>query len=360
MSEDYQNWQVSGTPTHVNPGTSTAYFTFPVTLLDSGGQGTTNFTNDEALIIGLVNGISGFSGFSGYSGYSGLGLSGYSGESGYSGFSGFSGYSGFSGINGATGASGLSGFSGFSGATGATGTSGFSGFSGATGATGASGVSGFSGINGATGATGTSGFSGFSGFSGATGTSGFSGRSGFSGTNGTNGATGTSGFSGFSGRSGFSGATGPAGPSTTINAVNSTAATNFFIVGVAATGSNQTATGSSTNQVFFTPSTGVLTAVSMTASSDERDKTNWVQVEPNFIEKLADVKNGVFTRISTNHKEVGVSAQSLISALKEAVVSDNDGKLAVNYGGAALVAVIELAKEVIKLQKEISELSKKL
>jgi hypothetical protein len=98
----------------------------------------------------------------------------------------------------------------------------------------------------------------------------------------------------------------------------------------------------------------------VTASSDERDKTNWVQVEPDFIEKLAGVKNGVFTRISTNHKEVGVSAQSLISVLEEAVVSDSNGKLSVNYGGAALVAVIELAKEVVKLQKEIAELTKKL
>ena len=98
----------------------------------------------------------------------------------------------------------------------------------------------------------------------------------------------------------------------------------------------------------------------MTASSDERDKTNWVQVEPDFIEKLAGVKNGVFTRISTNHKEVGVSAQSLISVLKEAVVSDNDGKLAVNYGGAALVAAIELSKEVKELRAEIEELKSKI
>ena len=195
------------------------------------------------------SGYSGFSGISGYSGFSGIsGYSGFSGISGYSGFSGVSGYSGFSGISGATGGSGISGYSGFSGYSGQVGTSGFSGYSG---------ISGYSGTNGSAGVSGYSGFSGFSGisgFNGATGTSGYSGFSGYSGT------TGLSGFSGFSGYSGVSGYSGLNGPSTTINATDSVTNTNYYLVAVPATGSNQTAYAFSTDGLTFNGSTKVLSS----------------------------------------------------------------------------------------------------
>ena len=217
---------------------------------------------------------------------------------------------------------GTSGYSG-SGISGYSGTSGYSGYSG-------SGISGYSGYSG-------SGISGYSGYSG----SGISGYSGYSG----------SGISGYSGYSGVA-------PST-ITTTATTSNTTYYVVGATGTGA-QTPYISNTNVVSYNASTGALSAVSMISSSDERLKTDWQDLPENFIELLAQVKHGVFTRISSNNKEPGVSAQSLLQALSEAVIEGEDGMLKVNYGGAALVSVIELANLVLKLQKEIEELKNKL
>lgn len=196
VSENYQTWQINGTPTKNNWGTSTAYLTVPVTLITFSGTGTTNFSNNQKLFLALVSGVSGYSGYSGFSGQQGTsGYSGYSGQQGESGFSGTSGYSGYSG-------SGISGYSGYSG----SGISGYSGYSGAQGASGISGYSGASGISGYSGYSG-SGISGYSGYSGSgiSGYSGFSGAQGISGFSGYSGLDGQSGFSGISGYSGYSG-----------------------------------------------------------------------------------------------------------------------------------------------------------
>ena len=183
---------------------------------------------------------SGFSGFSGYSGFSGAGTSGYSGYSGGSGGSGASGYSG-SGISGYSG-SGISGYSGYSGL-------GLSGYSGYSGGPGASGTSGYSG-------SGLSGFSGISGYSGATGASGYSGYSG---------------WSGISGVSGYSGAT---GPSTTINATNSATNAKYYLVGLPALGSNQTAYGFSGNELTYNPATGDLESYHVNATGNIASAAN--------------------------------------------------------------------------------------
>ena len=95
---------------------------------------------------------------------------------------------------------------------------------------------------------------------------------------------------------------------------------------------------------------------SFIASSDERLKTDWEDLPVDFIENLAKVKHGNFTRIENGNKEVGVSAQSLQTVLDKAVVSNDEGMLSVNYGGAALVAAIELAKQITELKQEIAQL----
>jgi hypothetical protein len=94
----------------------------------------------------------------------------------------------------------------------------------------------------------------------------------------------------------------------------------------------------------------------VSASSDERLKTNWRNVIPGFVEKLAQVKSGIFDRTDLELTQPGVSAQSLQEVLPEAVISDENGMLSVNYGGAALLSVVELAKEIMALRQEINEL----
>ena len=91
----------------------------------------------------------------------------------------------------------------------------------------------------------------------------------------------------------------------------------------------------------------------VTGNSDERYKTNWRSVSTGFIYQLAGVLSGVYDRTDREMTQAGVSAQSLQRVLPEAVMQDGDGMLSVAYGNAALVACVELAKEVVKLHEEL-------
>jgi len=118
---------------------------------------------------------------------------------------------------------------------------------------------------------------------------------------------------------------------------------------------------SATVNAFQMSGAGTLTmAGSVTANSDERIKTNWRLVQDNFVEKLAKIKSGIYDRTDQKLTQAGVSAQSLQTLLPETVIADSNGMLSVAYGNAALVSVIELAKVVQELRKEIAELKSKI
>ena len=92
----------------------------------------------------------------------------------------------------------------------------------------------------------------------------------------------------------------------------------------------------------------------VTAYSDERLKKDWEALPINFVQNLALVKVGTFTRIDSEERQVGVSAQSLKNLMPEAVI---DGEyLSVAYGNAALASAVELAKEVMSLNARIARL----
>ena len=94
----------------------------------------------------------------------------------------------------------------------------------------------------------------------------------------------------------------------------------------------------------------------VTAYSDERLKKDWEEVKPNFVDQLANVKSGTYTRTDSDERQAGVSAQSLQELLPETVIAGGDGLLSVAYGNAAMVAVVELAKEIRKLKEELKAL----
>jgi len=96
----------------------------------------------------------------------------------------------------------------------------------------------------------------------------------------------------------------------------------------------------------------------VTANSDERLKTNWRDLPENFVERLADVKHGVYDRTDIEATQVGVSAQSLQALLEQAVLAGEDGTLSVAYGNAALVACIQLAQRVVALEQTVAKLTK--
>jgi hypothetical protein len=97
-------------------------------------------------------------------------------------------------------------------------------------------------------------------------------------------------------------------------------------------------------------------AGNVTAHSDERLKKDWAPVKEGFVEQLASIKSGTYTRIDSEERQAGCSAQDWQNLLPEVVTADNQGTLSLAYGNAALVACVELAKEVAALRAELRAL----
>jgi hypothetical protein len=117
---------------------------------------------------------------------------------------------------------------------------------------------------------------------------------------------------------------------------------------------------SATSNAFSMSSVGALTmANNITAYSDERVKTNWRDLRPDFIERLAEVKHGIYDRTDQVSTQVGVSAQSLQKILEHAVMESDEGHLSVAYGNAALVAAVKLAERVVALEARLAALEAK-
>jgi hypothetical protein len=110
------------------------------------------------------------------------------------------------------------------------------------------------------------------------------------------------------------------------------------------------------NRLQMDMSGNLTMAGNVTAYSDERLKKDWALLPSDFIEALAQVKSGTYTRIDSDERQVGVSAQGLQKFLEEAVQTDAAGMLSVNYGGAALASAVELAKRVVDQEKRIAHL----
>jgi hypothetical protein len=94
----------------------------------------------------------------------------------------------------------------------------------------------------------------------------------------------------------------------------------------------------------------------VTAYSDERLKKDWNNVTLDFVEKLAKVRAGSYSRIDYESRQLGVSAQDIQKIMPEVIMEDYRGYLSLAYGNAAMVSAVELAKEVVDLKKEVAEL----
>lgn len=102
-------------------------------------------------------------------------------------------------------------------------------------------------------------------------------------------------------------------------------------------------------------SSGNLTAsANVTAYSDERLKKDWADLPADFIERLAKIKHGTYTRTDTQERQAGASAQDWQKLLPEVVI---EGKhLSLAYGNAALVSAIKLAERVLALESRLAQL----
>jgi hypothetical protein len=96
----------------------------------------------------------------------------------------------------------------------------------------------------------------------------------------------------------------------------------------------------------------------ITAFSDERLKKDWAALPTNFVERLATVKSGTYTRIDSDERQAGSSAQDWQKLLPEVVLvgEDDDKTLSLAYGNAALVSAVELAKRVVEQDAKIARL----
>jgi hypothetical protein len=111
-----------------------------------------------------------------------------------------------------------------------------------------------------------------------------------------------------------------------------------------------------TQRMRIDPGGNAVFNQNVTAYSDERLKTDWTDLPSDFVENLAKVKSGEFTRIDGGKRQVGVSAQSLLNVMPASVVLGDDGYYTVAYGNAALASAVELAKEVTDLRARVAQL----
>lgn len=129
---------------------------------------------------------------------------------------------------------------------------------------------------------------------------------------------------------------------------------------VTATNAWEMVNAADTAVLFTFDNVGNFTAAGdVTAYSDERLKKDWASVDNDFVEKLAQVQSGTYTRIDNDLRQAGVSAQSLQTLLPEVVREDVEGNLSVAYGNAAMVSAVELAKKIVELEQRLKELEAK-
>jgi hypothetical protein len=92
------------------------------------------------------------------------------------------------------------------------------------------------------------------------------------------------------------------------------------------------------------------------AFSDETLKKNWEPLAADIVDQIATIqKSGTFERNDIAGRHVGIGAQSL-RRFMPAAVSDVNGTLAVNYGGAALALCVELCREVKDMRSRLAHL----
>lgn len=112
-----------------------------------------------------------------------------------------------------------------------------------------------------------------------------------------------------------------------------------------------------TTAILTLDDSGNLTATAnITAYSDETLKANWRDPAADFVDLLAGVKHGTYDRLDIDLTQDGVSAQALRSVMPHSVFPNPDGTLSVNYGGAAMVSAVQLAKRLVALEATVAKL----
>jgi hypothetical protein len=113
--------------------------------------------------------------------------------------------------------------------------------------------------------------------------------------------------------------------------------------------------GTPTQRFAFTDAGNFTATGNVTAFSDERLKTDWSDLPIDFVDRLAAVKHGTYTRIDNGERQAGSSAQDWQKLLPEVILEGEDGTLSLAYGNAALVACIKIAQRVLALEQQLKD-----
>lgn len=95
---------------------------------------------------------------------------------------------------------------------------------------------------------------------------------------------------------------------------------------------------------------GAVSGLTVAQTSDERKKENWQPLPAGILDALADIELSGLFDWKDGGMGIGVGAQSLEKFLPWAVHTDEEGNKTVNYGAAALVMCVELARTVRALR----------
>lgn len=132
-----------------------------------------------------------------------------------------------------------------------------------------------------------------------------------------------------------------------------TSETNLYVMMGPSTSGSYTVANTSSTQLYFTPSTGTLSATVFNSLSDLTQKTN-IKIVDNATGVINQLEGVEFDWIKNGEKSSGVIAQQIEQILPH-LVNENEGIKSVNYDGI-IAYLIESIKE---LSKRIEDLENK-
>jgi hypothetical protein len=143
-----------------------------------------------------------------------------------------------------------------------------------------------------------------------------------------------------------------AGGSITVGDDTSTDANTFFLLlSPNVTSGSLSTVNTSSTQLFFNASTGVLTATDFDSLSDESLKIN-VNVISNALNTVRQIEGVDFQWAASGKKSSGFVAQQLETAIPHLVTTNETGMKTVNYNGV-IAYLVQTVKELDARVKEL-------
>jgi hypothetical protein len=115
-----------------------------------------------------------------------------------------------------------------------------------------------------------------------------------------------------------------------------------------------------TSQAYILASTGEFRPISVSEVSDDTLKKDFRPLARNLVNDIATLEIGSFKWIDNDVDGYGVKAQAMRVIMPEVVTEGLEGLLGVNYGKAALSAVIDASKRILALEARLAELEGKV